>query len=156
MPREEPPSTSSTPEPHLQSDPPKPPKEATSANMTKVQKPVYFISTVLRDTEERYTTQQKLLYTLLIASRKLCHYFQGHPIKVITDLPLEQILRNPNVIGWVVERVVEVQPFEIAFKTTKIIKSKALTEFTAEWTNPFIDEPPKGESTLPSEEAPGL
>jgi hypothetical protein len=26
--------------------------------------------------------QQKLLYTLLIASRKLRHYFQGHPIKV--------------------------------------------------------------------------
>jgi hypothetical protein len=50
----------------------------------------------------------------------------------------------------------ELQPFEIAFKTTKFIKSKALTEFTTEWTNPFIDEPPKGESTLPSEEAPGL
>jgi hypothetical protein len=40
-----------------------------------VQKPVYFISTVLRDAWERYTMQQKLLYTLLIASRKLRHYF---------------------------------------------------------------------------------
>jgi hypothetical protein len=40
-----------------------------------VQKPVYFISTVLRDVQERYTMQQKLLYTLLIASRKLRHYF---------------------------------------------------------------------------------
>jgi hypothetical protein len=43
--------------------------------------------------------QQKLLYTLLIALRKLCHYFQGHPIKVVTDRPLETILRNPNVTG---------------------------------------------------------
>jgi hypothetical protein len=40
-----------------------------------VQKPIYFISTVLRDVQERYTMQQKLLYTLLIASRKLHHYF---------------------------------------------------------------------------------
>jgi hypothetical protein len=35
-PREEPPLTSSTPEPLLQSDPPEPPKEVTSANMSKV------------------------------------------------------------------------------------------------------------------------
>jgi hypothetical protein len=30
---------------------------------------------VLRDARERYTMQQKLLCTLLIASRKLSHYF---------------------------------------------------------------------------------
>jgi hypothetical protein len=53
----------------------------------------------------------------------------------------------------VVEWVVELQPFEITFETTKVVKSNALTEFTVEWTNLFIDEPPKGESTLPSEEA---
>jgi hypothetical protein len=70
-PREESPHASSTPEPLLQSDPPEPPEEATPANITKVQKPVYFVSTLLRDARERYTTQQKLLYTLLIASRKL-------------------------------------------------------------------------------------
>jgi hypothetical protein len=91
----------------------------------------------------------------LIASRKVRHYFQGHPIKVIMDRPLEQVLRNPNVTGRVAEWDVELQPFEITFETTKVIKSKALTKFTVEWTNPFIDEPPEGESTVPSEEAPG-
>jgi ribonuclease HI len=100
--------------------------------------------------------QQKLLYTLLIASRKLRHYFQSHPIKVVTDRPLETILRNPNVTGRVAEWAVELQPFEISFKTTKVIKSKALAEFTTEWTDPFTDEPLEVESTLPGEEAPGL
>jgi hypothetical protein len=47
--------------------------------------------------------QQKLLYTLLIASRKLRPYFQGHPIMVVTDRPLETILCNANVT----ERVAE-------------------------------------------------
>jgi hypothetical protein len=97
-----------------------------------------------------------LLYTLLIASRKLRHYFQGHLIKMVTDRPLETILRNPNVTRRVAEWAVELQPFEIYFKTTKVIKSKALDEFTAEWTNPFADEPLDAESTLPREEAPDL
>jgi hypothetical protein len=134
----------------------KPPEEKTPEGVSKVQKPVYFISTVLHDARERYTMQQKLLYTLLIASRKLCHYFQGHPIKVVTDHPLETILCNPNVTGRVAEWAVELQPFEISFETTMVIKSKALAEFTAEWTDLFADEPPQVESTLPGEEAPGL
>jgi hypothetical protein len=74
-----------------------------------VQKPVYFISTILHDTRERYTMHQNLLYTLLITSRKLRHYFQGHPIKVVTDQPLETILCNPNVTRRVEEWAVELQ-----------------------------------------------
>jgi hypothetical protein len=155
-PREELPAATSPTKPLLQSDAPDLHEEKTPEDTTKVQKPMYFISTVLRDAWERYTMQQKLLYTLLIASRKLRHYFQGHPIKVVTDRPLEIILCNPNVTGRVAEWAVELQPFEISFETTKVIKSKALAEFTAEWTNPFTDEPPEVESTLPGEEAPGL
>jgi hypothetical protein len=154
--REEPPAAPSPTEPLPQSDAPELHEEKTPEDTTKVQKPVYFISTVLRDARERYTMQQKLLYSLLIASRKLHHYFQGHPIMVVTDRPLETILRNSNVTGRVAEWVVELQPFEISFETTKVIKGKALTEFTAKWTDPFADEPPEVESTLPGEEAPGL
>jgi hypothetical protein len=156
IPQEEPPAASSPTEPLSQSNAPKPPEEESPEGVTKVQKPVYFVSTVLRDARERYTMQQKLLYTLLITSRKLRHYFQGHPIKVVTDRPLETILRNPNVTGRVAEWAVELQPFKISFETTKVIKSKDLAEFTTEWTDPFADEPPEVESTLPGEEAPGL
>jgi hypothetical protein len=56
----------------------------------------------------------------------------------------------------VAEWAVELQPFEIAFETTKVIKSKALAEFTAEWTDPFADESTEVESMLSGEEAPGL
>jgi hypothetical protein len=50
-------------------------EEKAPEDSTKVHKPVYFVNTVLRDTQECYTMQQKLIYTLLIASRKLRHYF---------------------------------------------------------------------------------
>jgi hypothetical protein len=53
-----------------QSDSPELHEEVTPESTTKVQNPIYFVSTILRDARERYTMQQKLLYTLLIASRK--------------------------------------------------------------------------------------
>jgi ribonuclease HI len=74
---------------------------------------------------------------------------------VVTDRPLETILRNPNFTERVAEWAVELQPFKISFETTKVIKSKALAEFTTEWTDLFIDEPSEVESTLLGEEAPG-
>jgi hypothetical protein len=41
----------------------------------------------------------KLLYAILIASRKLCHYFQAHKISVVSSYPLRVVLHNPNVTG---------------------------------------------------------
>jgi hypothetical protein len=41
-----------------------------------VQRPVYFVSEVLSESKARYQPVQKLLYAVLITSRKLRHYFQ--------------------------------------------------------------------------------
>jgi hypothetical protein len=106
-PREEPLAATLPTEPISQSDAPELHEEKTPKDTTKVQKPMYFVSTVLHNARERYTMQQKLLYTLPITSRKLRHYFQGHPIKVVAYWPLETIIRNPNVTGRVAEWVVE-------------------------------------------------
>jgi hypothetical protein len=40
-----------------------------------VQRPVYFVSKVLSESKARYQPVQKLLYAMLITSRKLRHYF---------------------------------------------------------------------------------
>ena len=41
-----------------------------------VQRPVYFISKVLREAPSRYPEVQKLLYVVLVVSKKLHRYFQ--------------------------------------------------------------------------------
>ena len=54
-----------------------------------VQRPVYYISEVLIESKQRYPHWQKLVYGVFMASRKLKHYFQGHPITVVSSAPLE-------------------------------------------------------------------
>ena len=49
-----------------------------------VEHPVYFVNKVLRDARAGYPMPEKLLLALLVASHKLCHYFQGRPIKAVS------------------------------------------------------------------------
>ena len=70
-----------------------------------------------------------------MASRKLRHYFQGHPIKVVSAYPLERVLWSPSSAGRVTEWNIELQAFQLEFSTTRVIKGAALADFVAEWTD---------------------
>jgi hypothetical protein len=80
-----------------------------------IQRPVYYISEVLSDSKIRYSQPQKMLYTLLITSRKLRHYFQSHKIKVVSSFPLGEILHNRDTVGRIVKWWVELGEFELEF-----------------------------------------
>ena len=42
---------------------------------------------------------QKLLYAMLMATRKLLHYFIDHEVAVITSYPLGDIIHNRDAAG---------------------------------------------------------
>jgi hypothetical protein len=78
---------------------------------------MYFISEVLHEAKTRYLEVHKLFYAVLIASRKLRHYFHAHRISVVTSYPLRAILRNPNVTGNIAKWAVELAEFDLDFHT---------------------------------------
>jgi hypothetical protein len=80
-----------------------------------VQRHVYYISEVLANAKTCYTQAQKLLYVLLITSRKLRHYFQAHKIVVPSSFPLGEIIRNRDANGRIVKWSVKLGEFDIEF-----------------------------------------
>jgi hypothetical protein len=98
-----------------------------------VQRPVYFVSEVLSPTKQRYLHYQKLAYSVFTTAQKLWQYFAVHPIIVVNEAPLSNILNNPSATGCVSLWGIELSPLDITYEKRKVIKSQVLPDFTAEW-----------------------
>jgi hypothetical protein len=106
----------------------------------KVQMSVYYISKVLSDFETRYNQVQKLLYAVLIMKCKLLHYFESHPVHVVTSHRLEEIVRNYLATGRIVKWALKLMGLDITYIPQMVIKSQALADFVVEWTE--TQQPP--------------
>jgi ribonuclease HI len=93
----------------------------------------YFVSKVLSPTKQRYPHYQKLAYSVFTTARKLRKYFAVHPIIVVNEAPLSNILNNPSAIGHVSLWGIELSPLDITYEKRKAIKSQVLSNFIAEW-----------------------
>jgi hypothetical protein len=98
-----------------------------------VQRPVYYISEVLSETKARYPQVQKLLYAVVLARRKLHHYFEAHPVTVVSSFPLGEIIRNLDAAGRIAKWSVELMGETLAYAPRKVINSQILADFVAEW-----------------------
>jgi ribonuclease HI len=83
----------------------------------------------------RYLQIQKLLYTVVLVRRKLRHYFEAHPVTVVSSFPLGEIIRNPNASGRIAKWSMELMGETLAYAPRKAIKSQILANFVTEWTD---------------------
>jgi ribonuclease HI len=107
-----------------------------------VQRPVYFISEVLSETKIRYPQIQKLLYAVILTRRKLRHYFESHPVTVVSSFPLGEIIQSREASGRIAKWAVEIMGETISFAPRKAIKSQVLADFVAEWVNTQLPTAP--------------
>jgi ribonuclease HI len=96
---------------------------------------LYYICEVLSETKARYPQIQKLLYTVVLAQRKLRHYFEAHPVTVVSSFPLGEIIRNPDATGRIAKWSVELMGETLSYVPRKAIESQILTNFVAKWTD---------------------
>jgi hypothetical protein len=96
------------------------------------QVPVYFVSKVLSASKKNYTEIEKVLYAVLMASRKFRHYFQAYHIIVPSSQPLKDIMRNIEATGRVGKWAAELNEFTIDFVHRSSIQSQALANFIAD------------------------
>jgi ribonuclease HI len=75
------------------------------------------------------------LYVILMASRKLRHYFQSYHIIVPLSQPLKDIIRNREATGRVGKWAAKMNKFTIDFVHRSSIQSQALANFIVDWTS---------------------
>ncbi|XP_071681660.1 uncharacterized protein [Lolium perenne] len=108
-------------------------ERAEAGKVHGVQWPVYYLSEVLTPAKQRYPHHQKLAYAVWRTTRKLRHYFTEHPIIVVSEAPLKNILTNPEATGRVSQWAIEIAPHDITYVNRMAIKSQVLPDFMADW-----------------------
>uniref|UniRef100_A0A2N9HT99 Uncharacterized protein n=1 Tax=Fagus sylvatica TaxID=28930 RepID=A0A2N9HT99_FAGSY len=63
------------------------------------QRPVFFVSKTMDETESRYLPLEKAALALIQAAKKLPHYFQASTVTVLTDLPLKMLMHSSDFSG---------------------------------------------------------
>ncbi|GJU59750.1 reverse transcriptase domain-containing protein [Tanacetum coccineum] len=119
-------------------------KEAVSAVLLVVrqgrQHPVHYVSRTLHDAERNYAPLEKMALALRHVSRRLRRYFEAHPITVITDQPMKQILDKADTSGRLAPYSIELAAYNITYEPRSAIKGQILAD--------FINEVPVGSEAM--------
>ncbi|GJS37124.1 reverse transcriptase domain-containing protein [Tanacetum coccineum] len=98
---------------------------------------VQYISRTLNEAERNYSPMEKLALSLIHMTRRLRRYFEAHPVKVITDQPIKNILNNTEASGKLAKYAIELGAYNITFMPCNAVKGQVLAD--------FLSEVPKGE-----------
>jgi ribonuclease HI len=104
---------------------------------------VYYVSEVLMASKCNMTELEKISYAVVMASRKLRHYFEAFKVRVTSDRGLGELFCNPEASVRIAKWAAELSGYHITFEPRTAIKSQVLANFIVDWTGPTRqqDEP---------------
>jgi hypothetical protein len=122
---------------------------------TTRQCPVYYVSEVLTTSKCNMTELEKISYAVVMASRKLRHYFEAFKARVTSDRGLGELFRNPEASVRIAKWAAELSGYHITFEPRTTIKSHVLSDFIVDWTGltQQQEEPPKKVWTIHYDDA---
>ena len=100
----------------------------------KEQKPIYYVSRALAEVKTRYSKMELTTLTLRSAAQKFCPYFQAHPVVVLTDQPLRNILHKLDLTGRKLQWAIELSEFGIEFQPRLSMKGQVMVDFVLEYS----------------------
>jgi hypothetical protein len=109
--------------------------------------PIYYVSEALSGSKLFYSEMEKMAYAVVMAKRKLRHYFQSHNISVPTAFSLRDMFENKESTGRIGKWATELAEHVINFVLCSAIKSQVLADFVADWTpsvtkgGPIVSDP---------------
>nr|GEZ39905.1 reverse transcriptase domain-containing protein [Tanacetum cinerariifolium] len=89
-------------------------------------------SRALQGPELNYSPMEKLVLSLVFAAKRLRQYFQAHPITVITDQPIKQVMTRPDAAGRLQKWSIMLGEHNITYRPRTSIKGKILADFLTE------------------------
>ena len=97
-------------------------------------KPIYYVSRALADVETKYSKMELTALALRSAAQKLRPYFQAHPMVVLTDQPLRNILHKPDITGRMFQWAIELSEYGIEFQPRLSMKGQVMADFVLEYS----------------------
>jgi hypothetical protein len=85
--------------------------------------PIYYVSEALSGSKLFYSEMEKMAYAVVMAKRKVRHFFQSHNISVPTAFPLRDMFENKESTGRIGKWATELAEHVINFVSRNAIKS---------------------------------
>ena len=82
----------------------------------EAQWPIYYVSKTLVDAETQFLPLEKLALASVHATRKLPHYFQSNMVYVLTEHPLQSLLRRSDFMGRIAKWGIRLGSFDVKCK----------------------------------------
>ena len=99
-----------------------------------MQQPMYYVSKTMVDAKTRYLPLKRLVLALVNATRKLSHYFQAHIVYVLTEYPLQSLLKRSDFTVQIAKWGIQLGSFNVRYRPRSSVKGQVLANFVAEFS----------------------